>query len=83
LNGLDKSIQSDQSDQSDQSNQNEDNLEERLINLLSEKPDVKTKEIAESLGWSSSQVKYYMKKLKDDNKIIRHGTNRNGYWEIL
>lgn len=77
LNGLDKS------DQSDQLNQNADNLEERLIKLLVEKPDIKTKEIVELLGWSSSQVKYYMKKLKDDNKVTRHGTNRNGYWEIL
>lgn len=71
------------SDQSDHSDQNEDNLEVRLIKLLSEKPDIKTKEITDSLGWSARQVKYYMKKLKDDNKIARHGTNRNGYWEIL
>jgi ATP-dependent DNA helicase RecG len=82
-NGKYKTDQTDQSDQSDQSNQNADNLEERLIKLLSEKPDIKTKEITESLGWSSSQVKYYMKKLKDNNIVTRHGTNRNGYWEIL
>lgn len=80
LNGLNKSKEL---DQSDQLNQNADNLEERLIKLLAEKPDIKTKEIVELLGWSSSQVKYYMKKLKDDNKVTRHGTNRNGYWEIL
>jgi ATP-dependent DNA helicase RecG len=73
----------DQLDHSDQSNQIEENLEERLIKLLAEKPDIKTNEITELLGWSSSQVKYYMKKLKDDNKVIRHGTNRNGYWEIV
>ena len=80
LNGLNKSKEL---DQSDQLNQNADNLEERLIKLLAEKPDIKTTEIVELLGWSSSQVKYYMKKLKDDNKVTRHGTNRNGYWEIL
>lgn len=73
----------DQSDQSDQSDQTEENPEEKLIKLLSEKPHIKTKEISESLGWSASQVKYYMKRLKQDNKVIRHGTNRNGYWEIL
>lgn len=73
----------DKSDQLDQSNQIAENLEERLIKLLAEKPDIKTKEIIELLGWSSSQVKYYMKKLKDDNKVKRHGTNRKGYWEVL
>lgn len=83
LNGQDKSNRLDHSNHSDQSNQIEENLEERLIKLLAEKPDIKTKEITELLGWSSSQVKYYMKKLKDDNKVIRHGTNRNGYWEIM
>ena len=76
-NGLNKS------DQLDHSDQTEKNLEGRLIKLLAKKPYIKTKEISESLGWSASQVKYYMKKLKDDNKVIRHGTNRNGYWEIL
>jgi ATP-dependent DNA helicase RecG len=83
MNGSNGKYKTDQTDQSDQSNQNADNLEERLIKLLSEKPDIKTKEITESLGWSSSQVKYYMKKLKDNNIVTRHGTNRNGYWEIL
>lgn len=83
VNGSNGQDKSDQLDHSDQSNQIEENLEERLIKLLAEKPDIKTKEITESLGWSSSQVKYYMKKLKDDNKVTRHGTNRNGYWEIL
>lgn len=79
-NWLDKS---DQSDQSDQSCPTVDNFEESLIKLLLEKPDIKTKEITASLGLSSSQVKYYIKKLKDNNKVIRHGTSRNGYWEIL
>ena len=53
----------DKIDQSDQSNRIAESLEEILINLLAEKPDIKTKEIKESLGWPSSQVKYYMKKL--------------------
>lgn len=70
-------------DKSDQSCPTVDNFEESLIKLLLEKPDIKTKEITASLGLSSSQVKYYIKKLKDNNKVIRHGTSRNGYWEIL
>ena len=42
-----------------------------------------TKEISETLHWTPNQVKYCIKKLKDEKKIKREGSNRDGYWLIL
>lgn len=42
-------------------NQN-DNRAEEVLFLLIEKPEIKTKEIQEALGWTSNQVKYNIKK---------------------
>ena len=46
-------------------------------------PDATTKEIMKKLKIIDNQVKYYIKKLKDDGKIERVGTNRKGSWKII
>ncbi len=82
INGSNGRNKLDRLDHSDQLDKGSEKIEDKLLKLLEKKPGIKTKEISEVLGLSLSQVKYYMKKLKDDNKVKRHGTNRNGYWEI-
>lgn len=57
--------------------------EDILLSLIYKKPDIKTKEISETLHWTPNQVKYCMKKLKDEEMIKREGSNRDGYWLIL
>ena len=57
--------------------------EDILLSLIYKKPDIKTKEISETLHWTPNQVKYCIKKLKDEKKIKREGSNRDGYWLIL
>lgn len=78
--------------QTNQSNQNEmqqenasdfNDLENRLIELLKVQPDVTTKEIMKKLEITDNQVKYYVKKLKDNDKIKRVGTNRKGSWKVM
>ena len=32
---------------------------------------------------TDNQVKYYIKKLKDNGKIERVGTNRKGLWKVI
>ena len=38
---------------------------------------------AKTLEITDNQVKYYVKKLKDDGKIERIGTNRKGSWKVM
>ena len=78
--------------QTNQSNQNEmlqehesdfSELENKLIELLKIQPNVTTKEIMKKLEITDNQVKYYVKKLKDEGKIKRVGTNRKGSWKVM
>ena len=57
---------------------NVSDLENRIIELLKMWPDATTKEITKKLMITDNQVKYYVKKLKDNGKIVRVGTNRKG-----
>lgn len=81
-----------QTNQSDQLNQinaekrqgiNFSDLENAIIELLKVCPDATTKEITQKLKITDNQVKYYIKKLKDDGKIERVGTNRKGTWKVM
>lgn len=58
------------------------NWENKIMELLREWPDATTKEIVKKLEITNNQVKYYIKKLKDDGKIERIGTNRKGSWRV-
>ena len=53
-----------------------------IINLIRELPDVTQKEIAEKLDMNMEQTKYYFKKLRDNNVLIRIGARRNGKWIV-
>ena len=39
--------------------------------------------LANTLEWPVSRVKYYIQKFKQSGKIVRKGTNRNGSWKVL
>jgi len=54
-----------------------------VLEYISNKNNASAKEIANSLGLSSRQVQRYIAQLKQDNKLIRHGSNRSGYWEVI
>ena len=71
--------------QTNQSNPNEmkNELEIKIIGLLKASPELTTKEIMRILEITDNQVKYYIKKLKDDGKIERIGTNRKGSWKVI
>lgn len=84
--------QSNQPNQLDESNPinverrqdaNVSDLENRIIELLKVLPDATTKEITKKLEITDNQVKYYIKKLKDNGKIERVGTNRKGTWKVM
>ena len=39
--------------------------------------------MAEQLGVSSRSVEKNIKKLKEYGVLIRHGSPKNGYWEVV
>ena len=43
---------------------------------------VSKEEMATKLDMTIGEIKYYLKKLKDDSVVKREGANRNGKWVV-
>ena len=57
--------------------------EKRLLELLQDNPKLSAAKAAEQIGLSSRQVERIIKGLKDSGKLVRHGSDRGGYWEVV
>ena len=57
--------------------------QKRILNFLSDDPNLSAVRLAEQLGISSRNVEKNIKKLKEYGILIRHGSPKNGYWEIV
>lgn len=57
--------------------------EEKILSLLKQDGKMSANMLAVSLGITQRQVQRILTKLKADGKIVRHGANKNGYWEVV
>ncbi|MCM1038412.1 MAG: Fic family protein [Ruminococcus sp.] len=57
--------------------------EEKIIALLTQDGKMSAHMLSISVGITERQAQRILAKLKDNGKIIRHGANKNGYWEVL
>lgn len=57
--------------------------EEKVLVLLRQDGKLTAKTLASTLGLTERQVERILSKLKADEKIVRHGASKNGYWEVL
>lgn len=57
--------------------------QKKIINLLSDNMRLSATKMAEQLGVSSRSVEKNIKKLKEYGVLIRHGSPKNGYWEVV
>ena len=55
-------------------------MEEEILNLLDNNPKLSAVKIAEKL--SSRQVERIIRALREEGRLIRHGANRGGFWEV-
>lgn len=55
----------------------------KLLELIKQNNRMSAKEMAEILSISSRSVEKNIKKLKDQGLLIRHGSPKSGYWEIV
>lgn len=53
----------------------------QILNLLQTKPYLSATALAELTGLSSRSVQRYLKSLRVKNKIIRKGSDKDGYWQ--
>lgn len=57
--------------------------EEKVLALLKQDSKLTAKMLAATLGLTDRQVERILAKLKSEEKIIRHGASKNGYWEVV
>lgn len=58
-------------------------MREKIIEQLHNNPKITRNELAMILGITSDGVKYHLQKIVQDGIIIRHGSARGGYWEVV
>ena len=54
-----------------------------ILKMISNNNRISATEIAMRLSMTSRTVERYIKGLREECKIIRHGGARGGYWEIV
>ena len=56
--------------------------EDKVLSLLKQDGKMSANMLAVSVGITQRQAQRILTKLKKDGRIIRHGANKNGYWEV-
>ena len=57
--------------------------QKKMVELLRSDKQLSAKKIAEQLGLGSRSIEKNIKKLKSLGFLIRHGSPKNGYWEVI
>ena len=57
--------------------------EDKVISLLRQDNSLSASMLAKSLGITQRQAQRILSKLKGEGKLLRHGANKNGYWEVI
>jgi len=57
--------------------------EEKIIALLKQDGSMSANMLSISVGITQRQAQRILAKLKDEKRLIRHGANKNGYWEVI
>ena len=57
--------------------------QQKIVKLLSENPQLSAVKLAEKIGVASRNIENNIKMLKEYGILIRHGSPKNGYWEVV
>ena len=55
---------------------------EKIISMIQANPNITAEEIAEKLFMTVNRIKYYIKKLKKEERLIRVGSTKKEYWKV-
>lgn len=56
--------------------------DQKILNIMKKNSKITTKELCELISMSESGVKKVIKKLKDEERLVRVGSLKSGHWEI-
>ena len=58
------------------------NVGDKILALLKADPKASAKAMAVKIGISDRQVERVIKSLREEGRLVRHGSARGGHWEI-
>ncbi len=67
---------------SENENTTKTSKEDLIIKMIQENPQITVEEMAEQLEISINGVRYYIKKLKKEERLIRVGATKKGHWGV-
>lgn len=55
---------------------------EKILRLIKDSPQITINELSEKIGKSTRNIEMQIQKLKAQQKIVRIGPDKGGYWEV-
>ena len=62
---------------------NDGDAKESVLNLITDNRKASASEIAKTLSVTQRTVERYIRELREEGRLIRHGSARGGYWEVI
>ncbi|RLD61899.1 MAG: transcriptional regulator, partial [Bacteroidetes bacterium] len=56
---------------------------EKILKIISDKPEISAKDIAVIIGISSRAIEKQIDKLKKQGNLKRIGPDKGGYWKVI
>ena len=57
--------------------------QKKILALLSDTPEMTGEVLAKQIGVTARTIESNIRKLKDLGLLVRHGSNKDGYWEVI
>ena len=56
---------------------------EKILSLIMTNPKITQKELMDKTGLTRRGIEWNLKKLKNEKRIRRIGSDRSGYWKVI
>ena len=57
--------------------------QKKILDTIKENPYITQTELSEKIGIARKNIISNMKKLQDAGILVRHGADKNGWWEVI
>lgn len=61
----------------------QESIKKMIIEIIKNEPTITRNGMANKLNISSTRIKHYLDKMRNNGLIVHKGSTKSGYWEIL
>lgn len=62
---------------------NDGDTKEIVLRLITDNDRVSASQIAKTMSMTQRTAERYIKELREEGRLVRHGAARGGYWEVI